>query len=109
MHTLSDRLHPRRFTGMSGRMAAIVGYILGERWSKPRIVELVITSDRWVLARNTGQVVFDTIIGTAADLDRNWSNLLRAAELTTEERQEAGERYRQAVRICRQRQRQEQS
>ena len=104
MPTLSDRLHPKRFPGMSGRMAALVGYILGKRWSKTRIAELVITSDGWLLARNRRHIGFDTIIGTVADLDRNWSNLLRAANLTREERQEAGERYREAVRSCRKRQ-----
>ena len=51
-----------------------------------------------MLARNAGHVGFNTIVGTAADLERNWNNLLRAAGLTGEERQEAGERYRQAVR-----------
>ena len=75
-----------------------MGYILGEEWSKPSIAELVITSDGWVLARNAGQVVFDVIVGSAADLERNWENLLRAAELTGEEQQEANEHYRQAVR-----------
>ena len=89
-------------------MAAVVGYILGEEWTAPSIVELVITSDGWVLARNTGHVEFDIIVGTAADMERNWGNLLLAAGLTDEERQEAGERYRQAVRDCRQRERQEQ-
>ena len=108
MSMLSDRLHPKRFPGMSGKMAAITGYILGRRWSRPRIVELVITSDNWVLARNRGHVGFDTIIGTAADLERNWENILRAAGLTDGERQEAGERFRQAVRRCRQHRRQEQ-
>ena len=33
--TLADALHPKRFSGMSGRMAAVVGYILGVEWSKP--------------------------------------------------------------------------
>ena len=33
MPTLTERLHPRRFPGMSGKMAAVVGYILGEGWS----------------------------------------------------------------------------
>ena len=108
MPTLSDRLHPNRFPGMSGKMAAIVGYILGEKWSKPRVAELVITTDGWVLARNTGQVVCDTIIGTADALERNWNSLLRAAGLTSRQQQEAGERYRQAVRSCRRDQRQEQ-
>jgi hypothetical protein len=104
MPTLIAKLHPKRFPGMSGRMAAVVGYILGRRWSRPRIVELVVTSDGWVLARNRGHVGFDTIIGTAADLERNWNNLLRAAGLTDGERRKADERYRQAVRSCRQHQ-----
>ena len=56
-----------------------------------------------MLARNAGHVGFDTIVGTAADLERNWDNLLRAAGLTGDERQEAGERYAQAVRDCRRR------
>ena len=38
MPTLIDKLHPDRFSGMSGRMAAVVGYILGQEWSAPRIV-----------------------------------------------------------------------
>jgi hypothetical protein len=108
MPMLADKLHPARFPGMSGKMAAVVGCILGRRWTRPRIVELVVTSDGWVLARNSGHIGFDTIVGTAADMERNWSNLLRAAGLTSEERQEAGERCRQAVRDCRQHQRQEQ-
>jgi hypothetical protein len=33
MPTLIEKLHPKRFPGMS--VAAIVGYILGEDWSKP--------------------------------------------------------------------------
>ena len=99
--TLADRLHPRRFPGMSGRMAAVVGYILGRRWTRPRIAELVVTSDGWVLARNAGHVGFDTIVGSARDMARNWDNLLRAAELTGDERREAGRRYAQAVRDCR--------
>lgn len=103
MAAVAEKLHPRRFPNMSGRMAAIAGYILGEKWSKPRIVELVVTSDGWALARNKGHLGFDTIVGTAADLERNWGNLLSAAGLTGDERQEAGERYRQAVRSCRRR------
>jgi hypothetical protein len=98
MPTLAEALHPGRFPGMSGRMAAVVGYILGRRWSRPRIAELVVTSDSWALARNAGHIGFDTIVGTATDLERNWNNLLRAAGLTGKERQEADERYRKAVR-----------
>ena len=101
MPTLVEALHPRRFPGMSEKMAAIVGYILGEEWSKPSIAEMVVTSDGFVLARNEGHVGFDTIIGTAADLERNWNNLLRAAGLTSEEQRLANKHYRKAVRDCR--------
>jgi hypothetical protein len=101
MPTLIDKLHPNRFSGMSGRMAAVVGYVLGQEWSAPRIVELVVTSDGWVLARNAGHVGFDTIIGTVDDLERNWKNLLSAAGLTGDERLEVGKCYAQAVRDCR--------
>jgi hypothetical protein len=102
MLTLTESLHPRRFPGMSGKMAAIVGYILGEVWSKPNIAEMVVTSDGFVLARNTGHVGCNTIIGAAVDLERNWNNLLRAAGLTSEEQRLANKHYRQAVRDCRQ-------
>ena len=42
---LVAKLRPDRFTAMSGKMAAIVGYILDERFSEPAISELVVTSD----------------------------------------------------------------
>ena len=101
MPMLNAKLHPKRFPNMSGRMAAIVGYVLGEVWSKPRIVELVVTSDGWVLARNAGHIGCDTIIGTAEDMERNWNDLMRAADLTSDEQQEVGRRYQKAVRSYR--------
>lgn len=53
---LVDKLRPDRFTAMSGKMAAIVGYILDERFSDPAISELVVTSDGFVLAQTEGEV-----------------------------------------------------
>jgi len=35
--TLGEKLHPDRFSAMSGKMAAIVGYVLGESWTQPRL------------------------------------------------------------------------
>ena len=52
---LIEKLRPDRFTAMSGRMAAIVGYILDERFSDPAISELVVTSDGFVLAQSEGR------------------------------------------------------
>jgi hypothetical protein len=75
---------------MSGKMAAIVGYILGESWTEPEIAALSVTSDGFVL---TDAEFF----GEAADLDRNLLNLLVAAEVTPEERADFERRYRERV------------
>ncbi len=88
--TLATKLHPDRFSAMSGKMAAIVGYILGESWTEPEIAALSVTSDGFVL---TDAEFF----GEAADLDRNLLNLLVAAETTMDERTEFERRYRERV------------
>jgi hypothetical protein len=46
--TIADKLHPDRFSAMSGKMAAIVAYILGESWTEPEIAALSVTSDGFV-------------------------------------------------------------
>ena len=40
--TLVAKLNPARFTAMSGKMAAIVGYILGVKFTTPSLSELVV-------------------------------------------------------------------
>jgi hypothetical protein len=88
--TLADKLRPDRFTAMSGRMAAIVGYILAEPWTEPPIGALSVTSDGFVTTESE-------FLGEAADLDRNLLNLFIAAELTPEERAEFERHYRERV------------
>lgn len=46
--TLADKLRPERFSAMSGRMAAIIGYILDQPWTEPAIAALSVTSDGYV-------------------------------------------------------------
>ncbi len=86
-------------------MAAIVGYILDERFSDPAISELVVTSDGFVLAQSEGEVGANDLIGTEADLNRNLLDLITAAGLSAAEIQEFGrlqrkriQRYRRANR-----------
>ena len=88
--TLAAKLRPDRFSEMSGKMAAIVGYVLGESWTKPEIVALSVTSDGFVTTESE-------FMGEAADLDRNILNLLVAAELSAAERAEFERRYRDRV------------
>ena len=95
--TLIQKLHPARFTGMSGKMAAIVAYILNQNWTSPAIAELVVTSDGHLLARNEGDCGFNNYIGIATDLEANWKRLLTAAGLTDAERQDAEAAYERAL------------
>ena len=102
---LVAKLRPDRFTTMSGRMAAIVGYILDERFSDPAISELVVTSDGFVLAQSEGEVGANDLIGSETDLNRNLLDLITAAGLSAGEIEEFGrlqrkriQRYRRANR-----------
>jgi hypothetical protein len=71
---------------MSGRMAAIVAYVLDEHWTDPEIAWLSVSSD--------GHVVSDAhFLGSSDDLDRNVRNLLDAADLSPEQRAEWAARY----------------
>jgi hypothetical protein len=94
---LAEKLRPDRFTAMTGKMAAIVGYILDERWTEPAISEVVVTSDGFVLAESEGQVGANDMIGTEADLNRNLLTLLDAAGLTEEEAREFGRLQRDRI------------
>lgn len=79
-------------------MAAIVGYILDERFSDPAISELVVTSDGFVLAQTEGEVGANDMIGEEADLNRNLLTLIQAAGLSEEEVREFGRLQRERIR-----------
>ena len=94
---LIEKLHPRRFPGMSAKMAAIVGFVLGQEFTTTRIAEMVITSDAMVLARQAGDIGLNLFIGRAADLERNWSNLIDSACLLDVEKTELARLFRSRV------------
>ena len=100
---LVAKLRPDRFTAMSGKMAAIVGYILDEHFSEPAISELVVTSDGFVLAQAEGEVGANEMLGTEVDLNRNLLDLIEAAGLTAEEVREFGRLQRKHIRRYRKR------
>lgn len=89
IENLQRKLNPRRFPGMSSKMAAIVGYILDKKWTEPAIDEMAVTSDGFVMASSEYDVGMNQFIGAVSDLERNWENLLEAADLTFEERRAA--------------------
>jgi hypothetical protein len=96
--TLTTKLHPSRFSAMSGKMIAIVAHIIGETWTEPAIAELVETSDGFILARHEGDFGCNDFLGSFGDLQANWGRLLDVAQLTMAERKEAGDLFQQAVR-----------
>lgn len=83
--TLAQKLNPRRFPGMSGKMAAIVGYILGEKFTTPSFSDMIISGGA-VLAMKTGDIGYNEFIGASADLFDNLNRLMDAAGLTVGDR-----------------------
>jgi hypothetical protein len=94
---LIAKLHPDQFSEMSGKMAAVVAYILEERWTEPAIAELVVTADGLVLAHREDDPSAPEIIGQESDLDRNLMSLIEAAGLTQEEVADFGRRQRKRI------------
>ena len=90
---LSEKLHPARFSEMSPLMAAIVGYVLDESFTKPTIAELTVSEqENLVYVRQEGATGFEGI-QSLEDLRNNWNRLLDVAGLTDEERKEAVQRF----------------
>ena len=61
--------------------AALLAALLDEAWRTPKIEELFITWDRFVLARPAGDVTHKLFIGVEADLIRNIHGIAEVADL----------------------------
>jgi hypothetical protein len=64
---------------------AIFAALFNEDWTTPKIEELFITWDRFVLARPTGEVTHKLVIGAEADLIRNIHGIAEIAGLDEDE------------------------
>ncbi len=69
----------------SGKMMAIMGYILNEELTDPSFASITITSDGHVLGMQRGDIGYNDYIGGIHDFVRNVNGLVNAAELTHEE------------------------
>ncbi len=94
---LTEKLHPSGFTAMSGKMSAILGFVLSQSWTNPEIQELHITSDGFLMARVDGDIGCNDFIGALSDWDSNLERLFEVAEVTPKERQEFAGLWRQRV------------
>ena len=94
---ISGRHNPSRFPAMSPMMAAIVGYVLGEAFTEPAIVEITVSeAENLVYFRKAGAVGFDGL-QSLEDLRNNWNRLLDVAGLTAEKRREVVELFRAKI------------
>jgi len=74
-----------RVIEISPQFGAIIGCLLDEDWTTPRILQLCVTSDRCLLARTEENAGFDLFIGAEADLIRNIHGIAKVAELDGDE------------------------
>lgn len=74
-----------RAVKVSDHFQAILGCLLGEDWTTPRLVEMVITPDDHVLGRCDGDPSFKAFLGSSDDLLRNIHGIAPIAELDGDE------------------------
>ena len=80
-----DCAHKLQAVQVSDHFQAILGCLLGEDWTTPRLVEMVITPDGALLGRCDGQPGFSTFLGASADLIRNIHGVAPVAEFDGDE------------------------
>lgn len=70
---------------VSDHFQAILGCLLDEDWTRPRLVEMVITPDGHLLGRCEGEASFKAFLGASEDLLRNIHGVASVAELDGDE------------------------
>jgi hypothetical protein len=66
---------------VSDHFQAILGCLLAEDWTTPRLVEMVLTPDGHLLGRCAGQASFTAFLGASENLLRNIHGVAAVAEL----------------------------
>jgi len=74
-----------RAVQVSEHFQAILGCLLNEDWTTPRLVEMTVTHDGALLGRCDGQPGFSTFLGASEDLIRNIHGVAAVAELDGDE------------------------
>ncbi len=74
-----------RAVKVSDHFQAILGCLLGEDWTTPRLIEMVITPDGHMLGRCDGEAAFKVFLGASEDLIKNIHGVAPVAELDGDE------------------------
>jgi hypothetical protein len=72
---------------MSAKFAAVLGAMLGQTWTEPALVEVVITSDGFLLGRHEGEATCDEFLGPESWLKDNLAKLLDTPEVDLSEQE----------------------
>jgi hypothetical protein len=80
-----DSAHKLRAVKVSDHFQAILGCLLAEDWTTPRLIEMVITPDGHMLGRCEGDAAFKVFLGASEDLIKNIHGVARVAELDGDE------------------------
>jgi len=80
-----DAARKLRAVQVSDHFQAILGCLLGEDWTTPRLVEMVITPDGHLLGRCDGDAEFKAVLGVSEDLIKNIHGVAPVAELDGDE------------------------
>jgi hypothetical protein len=87
---------------LSGKMAALVGCIVGEQFTQPYIAQLLVTSDGFLMAMVEGHCGFNDFIGPFSCLKDNWDRLMVMCELTAAEKIAAKQMFENATGVVEQ-------
>jgi hypothetical protein len=74
-----------RAVQVSEHFQAILGCLLGEDWTTPRLLEMMILPKGHMIGRSDGQPGFSTFLGAEEDLLRNIHGVAPVAELDGDE------------------------
>jgi hypothetical protein len=81
----SDCARKLRPVQVSPHVQAILGCLLGEDWTTPRLIEMQITPDVHMLGRCDGEISFRAFRGASQDLIKNIHGIAPVAELDGDE------------------------
>lgn len=82
---LVRKLSPGRFPGIAPTLAALTGFILGARFRRPYITQVVVTESGIVLAATNDDKDARLVLGRHSDVLRSWMHLICSAGLTRNE------------------------
>ena len=80
-----DTTRKLREVQVSDHFQAILGCLLGEDWTTPRLIEMVITPDGHILGRCDGESSLKAFLGASEDLIKNIHGVAPVAELDGDE------------------------